>query len=215
MDTINPWNNIPLADYELHMQHEDVGQAKLLNSLTGKYLEKYNPENILFLGISGGNGLEHINPDMVKRVCAIDINSLYLAETRERFGKKIKQLDLVNADIGASDESFIKADFVWAALIFEYVGIEKCFKFISNNTADHCKLIVTVQSNNGVQSVSTTGVESVKSVGSIFVTVGKETLTEKATMFGFECVGSEEHFLPNGKSLITFEFSKQVISSVS
>lgn len=208
MNETNPWNNIPLTDYELHMQHKDVGQSKLLNSLTGKYLEKYNPENVLFLGISGGNGLEHIDADRVKRVCAVDINNSYLDETRERFGEKIHQLDLINADISSSTISFIKADFVWAALIFEYIDIEKCFEFIKNNTDNYSKLVVTVQSNNGVQSVSKTGIESIKSVASIFKPVDKEDLQKIALTFGFKLVGSEENFLPNGKSLITYDFSK-------
>ncbi|WP_254561824.1 hypothetical protein [Dyadobacter diqingensis] len=211
MDNINPWNNIPLADYERHMEHQDVGQAKLLNHLTGKYLTKYNPENILFLGISGGNGFEHIDTDTAKSVCAIDINETYLEETWKRFGEKIKQLTLVSTDIGSSDVSCIKADFVWAALIFEYVEIEKCFEFIKHNTATNAKLIVTIQSNNGVQSVSQTGVESIKSVASIFKTVDKKNLQKTALSFGFECNGLEENFLPNGKSLLTYELTKKLI----
>jgi len=61
MEKANPWIYLPLDDYEQHMQHKDVGQSQLLNYLTNKYLQKHNPENILFLGISGGNGLEHID----------------------------------------------------------------------------------------------------------------------------------------------------------
>lgn len=161
MDEPNPWNHIPLADYESHMQHEDVGQAQLLNYLTSKYLKQYEPRNVLFLGVSGGNGLEHLDTDSVERVCAIDINSAYLEETRERFGKKIKRLDLVNADIDTCTESLIQADFIWAALIFEYVNMEKCWQFLLNNTAYSSRLIVTIQANNGVQSVSKTGIESI------------------------------------------------------
>ena len=47
---MNAWNNIPLDDYEQHMQHKDVAQSQLLNELTNKYLLKHRPENILFLG---------------------------------------------------------------------------------------------------------------------------------------------------------------------
>lgn len=209
MSQTNPWNNIPLADYELHMEHQDVGQAQLLNALTGKYLNKIPAENILFLGISGGNGLEHISIDKVKRVCAIDINDSYLEETRKRFGEKIKQLDLVNTDIGLANTSFIEADFVWAALILEYVNIESFFEFITKNTSIDSRLVVTIQSNNGVQSVSKTGVESIKMVGSIFKVIDKEDLQIKAASFGFECINSEENILPNGKSLLTYEFSKK------
>jgi hypothetical protein len=209
MSETNPWNHIPLADYELHMEHQDVGQAKLLNTLTGKYLEKLNPEYVLFLGVSGGNGLEHINAEKVRKVCAIDVNDSYLKETRRRFGNKINHLELVNTDIGSSSTSYIKADFVWPALIAEYVNIDSLFEFININTELDSILVVTIQSNNGVQSVSTTGVESVKSVGSIFKIVDREALKIRAGIFGFECVGSEENFLPNGKSLVSFEFLKK------
>lgn len=123
--------------------------------------------------------------------------------------KKIKHLDLVNTDIGSSNASYIKADFVWAALILEYVNIENFFEFITDNTELNFKLIVTIQSNNGVQSVSKTGVESIKSVSGIFKIVDKDDLQTKAGMFGFECAGWEENFLPNGKSLLTYEFSKK------
>ncbi|SOD11961.1 hypothetical protein [Pedobacter xixiisoli] len=92
----NAWNRIPLEDYDLHMGHQNVAQSQLLNNLTKKYLQKYQPKSTLFLGISSGNGLEHIDTDITEMVCGVDINSSYLTTTRERFGDKIKQLLLVN-----------------------------------------------------------------------------------------------------------------------
>jgi len=120
-----------------------------------------------------------------------------------------KKLTLVNTDISTSNKSFLKADFVWAALIFEYIDIQKGFEFIANNVGDFAILIITIQSNNGNQSVSQTGVESIKSVKDIFKTVDKEDLQSKASIFGFELIGSEENVLPNGKSLLTYEFDRE------
>lgn len=208
MKHTNPWNNIPLEDYEKHMQHDDVAQAQLLNTLTYKYLKKYNPENILFLGISGGNGLEHIASDKVQKVCGIDINQTYLDETKKRYSDKLGQLELFNLDIGNSTQSIISADFIWAALIFEYVDLEKAFLFIEKNINKSANIIITIQSNNGAGSVSQTGVESIKSVKDIFKTVRRDTLEETASKFGFKLSGSEENVLPNGKSFITLEFFK-------
>ncbi len=208
MNKTNAWNNIPLADYERHMQHESVAQAQLLNDLTCKYVQKYQPESLLFLGISGGNGLEHIDVKKTKSVYGVDINNLYLEETQKRFGEKIKQLVLVNTDISTSNEAFLKADFVWAALIFEYIDIEKGFEFITNNTCEGAKLIITIQSNNGTQSVSQTGVESIKSVKDIFKIVDKDNLQAHALKAGFELIGFGENILPNGKSFLTYEFGR-------
>jgi len=104
----NAWNEIPLEDYERHMKHNEVAQSQLLNSLTSKYLQKYTPQNPLFLGISGGNGLEHIDLNKTKTVYGIDVNQSYLEETKKRFGERIEKLVLINADISTSNESFVK-----------------------------------------------------------------------------------------------------------
>lgn len=208
MEMTNPWSTIPLGDYEHHMQHKSVVQAQLLSSLTKKYLQKHYPENILFLGISGGNGLEHIHPDKVKRVCGIDINQSYLDETEKRFSSKIKQLELINADINTSTQSYIKADLIWAALIFEYVDMDKALEFIARNAAESARMIVTIQYNNGANSVSQTGVETVKSVKDIFRVVNGDKLQNTASQFGFELMNLEENILPDGKSFFTYEFKK-------
>jgi hypothetical protein len=207
----NAWNSIPLEDYERHMQHETVAQAQLLNHLTRVYLEKYNPESLVFLGISGGNGLEHINTEHTKSVYGIDINNSYLQETQKRFGDKIRQLTLVNLDISASNNFYIQADFIWAALIFEYIDIEKGFQFIVANSGDSTKLIVTVQSNNGNQSVSQTSVESIKAVKDIFRIVDKNELESTALRYQFKLIAEEENVLPNGKSFFTYEFKRAII----
>lgn len=209
MNKANAWNLVPLDDYELHMQHNEVAQSQLLNKLTSKYLQKHRPEHLLFLGISGGNGLEHIDLNKVKTVYGIDINQSYLDMTQKRFGEKIKQLALVNADISTSNESFLKADFVWAALIFEYIDIQRGFEFIANNIAQSVKLIITIQSNNGNQSVSQTGVKSIQSVKEIFKVVNKDSLIRYASNTGFELLKLEENILPHGKSFLTYEFERK------
>jgi hypothetical protein len=200
------WNNISLSDYEKHMQHETVGQMKLLSVLTKKYLQKYTPSNVLFLGVAGGNGLEHIDANKTGSVVGVDINDNYLEETRNRFGRKIKQLRLINANIGTSGESFTKSDFVWAALILEYTDISKAFQFIANNISDSANVMITIQSNNGLQSVSQTGVESIKLVGQIFRLVDKSELLKVADSCGFTKVDFEENVLPDNKSFQTFTF---------
>ena len=114
-------------------------------------------------------------------------------------------------DINSSNLFLVNANFIWAALIFEYVSAERCFEFINLNTDRFSTLVITLQSNNGVRTVSNTGVESIQLVSSVFQIVDKDNLQKEALKFGFECVGFEENFLPNGKSLLTYEFSKESI----
>ena len=99
MTDTNPWLSIPLEDYERHMSHYQVGQSILLNSLTKKYLDETKPESVVFLGIAGGNGLEHIDNSVTKSVIGIDINQDYLNTALTRYKHTIPSLQLVNLDI--------------------------------------------------------------------------------------------------------------------
>jgi hypothetical protein len=206
----NVWNNIPLEDYELHMQHETVGQLDLLSDLTKKYLEKLNPDIVMFLGIAGGNGLEHIDNEVTSQVYGIDINQSYLDETKKRFKDKIPNLTLLNIDISSrAKEEITKANLIWAALIFEYVETDTCFEFINNNIQENGYLVVTIQENNGVTSVSQTGIETIKSAGQIFRIVSESELLSSADKFGLSKIDFEENILPNKKSLKTYTFLKK------
>jgi len=206
MTDTNPWLSIPLEDYERHMSHYQVGQSILLNSLTKKYLDETKPESVVFLGIAGGNGLEHIDNSVTKSVIGIDINQDYLNTALTRYKHTIPSLQLVNLDIVKNSGSFFEVDFIWAALILEYTGIDKVLVFCKNNIRKGGHLIVSIQSNNNKQSVSPTGIESVKKAGEIFSIVNPEELLNKSTGAGYNLIAKEENVLPNGKSILTFHF---------
>ena len=95
----HPWNQVPLEDYERHMQHDSVAQLQLLNTQTGKYLQIVKPEKALFLGIAGGNGLDQIDSTVTKKIVGLDINAKYLDETRKRYQIRLPQLELIQIDI--------------------------------------------------------------------------------------------------------------------
>ena len=202
----SPWNEIPLEDYENHMSHNSVGQLEVLNLLTKKYLNKIKPNTCLFLGVAGGNGLEHIDNNITEKVIGIDINQDYLNKLNERYSEKIPDLELINFDITNEVKVLCNADFIWVALVLEYTGIDKSLEFSIKNLQQSGNLIVSIQSNNGVQSVSQSGIESVQKVGTIFQLIDPEILVSKAIKIGFNLVEIEESFFPNGKSLKTFHF---------
>jgi hypothetical protein len=210
METGSPWNTIPLADYELHMQHETVGQLQLLSSLTKKYLEQLRPEIVMFLGIAGGNGLEHIDNKITSEVFGIDINQSYLNETEKRFKEQIPGLNLINIDLSDKHSEIItKANLIWAALIFEYVDKKACFEFINNNIQENGYVAITIQENNGIGSISPTGIESIKAAGRLFNLISETDLIAEALRFEFHKLDFEENILPNKKSLKTYIFGKK------
>jgi SAM-dependent methyltransferase len=202
----NPWLQIPLEDYERHMSHHQVGQSTLLNALTKKYMDSIKPQSVIFVGIAGGNGLEHIDNKITQNVYGIDINQEYLDIASKRYKPKIRSLQLLNLDITQDAEIICKADLIWAALVLEYTGIEKTLSFCKNNLRERGHLIISIQSNNNKQSVSPTGIESVKKAGEIFSIIDPEELVSKAAINDYAIIEQEENYLPNGKSFITFHF---------
>jgi len=150
--------------------------------------------------------LEHIDNSITKSVIGIDINQNYLNTALTRYKHTIPSLQLVNLDIVKNSGSFFEVDFIWAALILEYTGIDKVLVFCKNNIRKGGHLIVSIQSNNNKQSVSPTGIESVKKAGEIFSIVNPEELLNKSTGAGYNLIAKEENVLPNGKSILTFHF---------
>ena len=81
----NPWEEIRLDDYENHMKLDSVRQLQTMNAMMKEQLEAYPVSTAAILGVAGGNGLEHVNPEKYQGVYGIDINEGYLqaAATRQ------------------------------------------------------------------------------------------------------------------------------------
>lgn len=202
----NPWTEIPLSDYEAHMSHPSVGQLNLLSVLTQKYLAHYQPEACLFMGVAGGNGLEHVDSRLTKKVIATDINPAYLSTCFRRYWQQVPGLVVQAVDLAQQTGTVERVNLLWAALIVEYIGIDNCLAFSKNNLWPGGHLIVTIQINNAAQSVSPTGIESIKKAGTIFSPVNEQLLTARATAAGFSLTHDEKNLLPNGKSFLTLDF---------
>lgn len=81
----NPWEEIQLTDYESHMKLDSVMQLQTLNEMMKDQFNSYPVSSIMILGIAGGNGLEHIQKEKLKKVYGIDINSSYLQAVIQRY----------------------------------------------------------------------------------------------------------------------------------
>jgi SAM-dependent methyltransferase len=117
----SPWLSIPAEEYEGHMASPGVRQLQHLSRVFGGLLDEFSPESVAVLGVSGGNGLEHIDPGRVKRVVGVDINPAYLDLARSRHGARLPGLELVCGDIASCELPPASFDLVYAALVFEYL----------------------------------------------------------------------------------------------
>lgn len=76
----NPWEEIPLVDYESHMKLDSVMQLQAMNEMMKGQFDTYSISSIMILGIAGGNGLEHIQKDKFERVYGVDINQINIED---------------------------------------------------------------------------------------------------------------------------------------
>lgn len=112
---------MPPEDYEAHMASAEVGQWQVLNRILAEDLSRFQPSSLAVLGCATGNGFEHIDPRITKRVIGIDINPRYLARLRERHQHRLAGLELIESDVLEAELPPGSVDLVHAALIFEYL----------------------------------------------------------------------------------------------
>jgi hypothetical protein len=106
------------------MGSEAVRQLAALSEVFRRTLNRHRPESVAVLGVAGGNGLEHIDPTVTKRVIGIDINQRYLSEVQRRF-EALAGLELYCRDLGEGELGLPRVDLVHAALIFEHAGLDR------------------------------------------------------------------------------------------
>ena len=123
----NPWEEIPLTDYENHMKLDSVMQLQAMNEMMKGQFDSYDVSSVAIFGIAGGNGLEHIEKDRFKRIYGIDINSSYLKAVAERYSQLDGLLECLCINLINEADKLPEADMVIANLLIEYIGYE-CFQ---------------------------------------------------------------------------------------
>jgi len=193
----NPWQNIPAADYEGHMKA--VGQSQLLNSTLKHYFDLYQPKNIIIPGATTGNGLENIGRD-VDSITAIDINEGYLRELKNKL-PNLPNLHILCGDIQTINLPNAAADFIYAALIFEYVDVDKTIFNIKKWLKPSGRIVTVLQMpNEKISAVSATRFTSLKQLSGIMKLVDINY---------FEAIMAEKDFQKEESKVIELESGKQ------
>ena len=209
---MNPWSTVPYADYERHMSHETVGQLAFLSDITQEKVQQRYPQTVAVYGACTGNGFAHFTD--ARTVYAVDLNATYLSVCADRYDPILNELVLVQADIN-HDTPAIPADsieLIICHLFLEYVDLDRAFASFRQVLRPGGLLNVVLQRSSariGGPSgwVSNTGVTTLKPVAAIAEEVGDETLRRYAQPdFRFE--GSQTFRMPNGKSLVSYDFVK-------
>ena len=203
----NPWKSIDLSDYENHMKLDTVMQLQILNDMMKVQLNSYPVDSVMVLGIAGGNGLEHIDPEKYSAVYGVDINAKYLQEVKRRYGNLGDLLECICIDLIAENSNLPNADLVIANLLIEYIGYD-CFQNVINQVRPKY-VSCGIQINTGEEFVSESPYLHVfDGLNSIHHQMETDELLVHMSNNGYRRLSTIEYHLPNGKMLVKVDFER-------
>ncbi|MHC1771423.1 MAG: class I SAM-dependent methyltransferase [Flexilinea sp.] len=203
----NPWEEIKLTDYENHMKLDSVMQLQTMNAMMKEQFYQYPTKTIMILGIAGGNGLEHINPEIIEKVFGIDINREYLDECANRYAQLNGVLSLICTDLTEDNIVLPYTDLVIANLFIEYVGYA-CFQQIVNQVKP-LYVSCVIQINTDTSFVSDSSyIHAFDHLDTVHHQISEKTLVEAMESIGYHMVLKNEALLPNGKKLVRLDFKR-------
>lgn len=203
----NPWEEIPLTDYENHMKLDSVMQLQAMNEMMKGQFDTYPISSVMIFGIAGGNGLEHIQKDRFEKIYGVDVNASYLQEVAKRYPELDGLLECLCINLIDETDKLPKADLVIANLLIEYIGYE-CFQnAIKQANPKYVSCIIQINMEDNWVSDSPylhvfDGLEQVHHQM-------EEQALEKAMLeIGYHTIKTLEHMLPNGKKLVQIDFER-------
>jgi ubiquinone/menaquinone biosynthesis C-methylase UbiE len=207
---LNPWLKIPAEDYEGHMSDENVGQLQALNEIFRNVLKDIAPNSLCVLGCTTGNGFEHINRVITKRITCVDINIGYLRILDERYGQMLNGLELICDDLEQINLHTGSFDLIYGALVFEYINVSAALEKISSWLNKKGVLAVVLQmKTENMNAVSETPFHSLKYLNSLFNYVEPEIFEKAANEIGLSKKKSCIYDLNSGKKFYIGYFIKE------
>lgn len=205
----NPWEEIKLTDYENHMKLESVMQLQTLNAMMKEQFYQNTAKTIMILGIAGGNGLEHINPKIIKKVFGIDINRDYLDECAKRYTQLDGVLQILCADLTKDNLTLPHANLVVANLFIEYVGYACFQKIINQVKPQYISCVIQINAEENFVSNSPY-IHVFNHLNCVHHQMSKKSLIKAMEGINYRIILNTEELLPNGKKLVRLDFKQKI-----
>ena len=142
----------------------------------------------------------------------VDINYKYLAECRAWFAEDLPPLNLICADLNELEIQHPYFDLIHAALIFEYVDVQKILSKLSNWLNPGGILSVVLQLPGDSSSpVSETPFDSIKQLSSVINLVDQKDFIYSADKTGLREIYTNQINLQKGKKFYVGYFKKMEI----
>lgn len=201
----NPWEEIPLDDYENHMRLDSVRQLQAMNEMMKDQFGDYSVSTVMILGIAGGNGLEHIEKGRFKKIYGIDVNTSYLDEVNRRYSDISDVLECICIDLTKDVRYLPPADLVIANLLIEYIGYECFQKVIQQVRPKYVSCIIQINIEDGWVSDSPY-LHVFDRLEEVHCQMDEMSLKSAMEGIGYHAGKTLEYLLPNGKKLVKMDF---------
>ena len=205
----NPWEEIPLEDYERHMSLDSVRQLQALSEIMKGQLGAYPVSRVMILGVAGGNGLEHIQRDQFEKVYGVDVNAAYLEAAAARYPHLKSTLECLRVDLMEEPCRLPEADLLIADLLVEYIGYVRFQSAVRqvNPRYVSCAIQINGEGEDGWVSDSPY-LHAFDGLEQVHHQMEEEALGQAMLGIGYRLVKTLEHGLPNGKKLVRLDFER-------
>lgn len=184
-----------------------VAQSGLIADELARVVEARMPESVAVLGCAGGNGLDRLLGSSARRVVAVDVNPDFVAATQERFQGRIRELEVHVADVETDATVFEPVDLIYAALLLEYVNLNRTMNFIRRHCRPAGALVALLQMPSAeIAHVTPSPYVSLRALERGLRLVSPAELRRRAGQAGFRPSGSRIVTSSGGKSFSLQEF---------
>lgn len=205
----NPWEEIPLSDYENHMKMDSVMQLQAINKMMKGQFHAYPVFSVMILGIAGGNGLEHVQKDKLKRLYGVDVNASYLKEVVRRYPNLDGILECLCIDLTEETDKLPKADMVIANLLIEYIGYDCFQRAIRQVNPQYVSCIIQINTEENWVSDSPY-LHVFDKLEQVHHQIEERALESILSELGYHRIKTLERMLPNRKKLVQMDFKRQL-----
>ncbi|MCH5316674.1 MAG: methyltransferase type 11 [Eubacterium sp.] len=202
----NPWEEINLNAYEAHMRLNSVFQIQTLNEMMKEQFYSYPVHSVMILGIAGGNGLEHIDTQIIHTVYGVDINKSYLDTCIKRYPDLQGTFCPIHTDLTQNTIKLPYADLVVANLIVEYIGYDCFQKVIKHTSPKYVSAIIQINTDTSFVS-SSPYLHAFDRLNEVHHQMEEASLVDAMKKIGYRKIAETDKDLPNGKKFARIDFT--------
>jgi hypothetical protein len=204
----NPWEEISLDDYEKHMSLDSVRQLQAMNAIMKEQFSAYPVCTATVLGIAGGNGLEHVNPDKFRKVYGVDINADYLRAVAQRYTELSGVLECLQIDLINESEELPQAQLLIANLLIEYIGYGAFQRAVLQTAPKFVSCVIQINTDEEQWVSESPYLRAFDRLDEVHHQMEEAALTAAMNEIGYSLILQESFPLPNGKALVRLDFQK-------